>query len=444
MPQENHYFDVHPKIVRVGCETTIMIRSLFADDLLDNNAGIANYRLSIYPIGGQCGQTVETLPDCPTLRLVGGEFQVRYTFMCEQEYVLHVEFLSSDTEGESKAVQVGEFRIYALEDDLFTRRPYKGDLHIHSRRSDGQESPAYVAGACRRIGLDFMAVTDHRRYEPSLEAMEAYQDVDTDLRIYPGEEVHPPDNPVHIVNFGGRFSINALFTADKKAAYYAGVQALTDTLVDFPAGIDHYTYASCAWCFDKIREGGGLGIFCHPYWFTRHRFDVPETLTNLLFERQPFDAYEVIGGYHRYEAESNLLQAARYGEERARGKQLPVVGVSDAHGCETGELFGWYFTIVFAPSLDLPDLVQSIKDLYSVAVEALPGTMPRAHGPFRLVRYAQFLLREILPQHDELCIEEGSLMLAHIAGDERAAGVLRAYKGRTAALYDHLWVKDKK
>jgi hypothetical protein len=126
------------------------------------------------------------------LRLVGGEFQVRYTFMCEQEYVLHVEFLSSDTEGESKAVQVGEFRIYALEDDLFTRRPYKGDLHIHSRRSDGQESPAYVAGACRRIGLDFMAVTDHRRYEPSLEAMEAYQDVDTDLRIYPGEEVHRP------------------------------------------------------------------------------------------------------------------------------------------------------------------------------------------------------------------------------------------------------------
>lgn len=438
MHQENHYFDVHPKIVRAGRQTDITIRSLFADDLLDNEAGVANYRLSIYPIGGRRGQTVETTPDCPPLKLVNEGLQVQYTFASEQEYVLHVEFLSGD-----QTIQVGEFRVYALEDDLFTRRPYKGDLHLHSRRSDGQESPAYVAGACRRIGLDFMAVTDHRRYEPSLEAIEAYRDADTDLRIYPGEEVHLPDAPVHIVNFGGSFSVNDFFAADKKAAYYAEVQALADALVDFPAAVDRYPYAACAWCYDKIRESGGLGIFCHPYWFTRHCFDVPETLTDLLFERQPFDAFEVIGGYQRFEAESNILQTARYYEERARGKRLPVVGVSDAHGCETGELFGWYFTIVFAPSLDLPDLVQSIKDLYSVAVEALPGTMPRAHGPFRLVRYAQFLLREILPQHDELCIEEGRLMLAHIASDERAAGVLRAYKGRTMALYDHLWARDK-
>lgn len=27
---------------------------------------------------------------------------------------------------------------------------------------------------------------------------------------------------------------------------------------------DAYQYASCVWCFDKIREARGLGIFCHP------------------------------------------------------------------------------------------------------------------------------------------------------------------------------------
>jgi hypothetical protein len=166
---------------------------------------------------------------------------------------------------------------------------------------------------------------------------------------------------------------------------------------------------------------------------------VPEALTALLFDRQPYDALELIGGYHPFEIESNMLQVARYHDERARGKAIPIVGVSDAHGCETGELFGWYYTLVFAPSLELPDLVQSVKALYSVAVEALPGQTPRAHGPFRLAKYAQYLLREILPQHDMLCVEEGRLMLAHIAGDTDARDLLRACQGRTTALYDHLW-----
>jgi hypothetical protein len=106
---------------------------------------------------------------------------------------------------------------------------------------------------------------------------------------------------------------------------------------------------------------------------------------------------------------------------------------------ESGELFGWYFTLVFAPAGGLMPLVQSIRDLYSVAVETIPGEMPLAHGPFRLVKYAQFLLREVLPLHDALCLEEGRLMLAHAAGDEQAAGALRLYQGRTGRLYDHLW-----
>jgi len=435
MHQENRYFDVYPKIVRAGQEATITIRPLFADDRLSNARSVVHYRLAIYPIGGRQGQTGTQAPDQPLLHLVNGVFQVCYYFPDEQEYVLHVEVVSGE-----QVTQVGEFRVYALAADLFGRRPYKGDLHIHSRRSDGEESPAYVAGACRRIGLDFMAVTDHRRYEPSLEAIAAYEDVPVDLRIYPGEEVHPPNNPVHIINFGGNFSVNNLMR-DHPETYRAEVRIITDALEYWPEGLDRYTYASCVWCFNKIREGNGLGLFCHPYWFTRHRFDVPEALTTMLLERQPFDALELLGGYYRYEVESMMLQVARYHEERARGKHIPVVGVSDAHGCETGELFGWYYTLVFAPSLDLPDLVGSIKDLYSVGIEALPGTTPRAHGPFRMVRYAQFLLREVLPQHDELCIEEGRLMLAHVAADKRAAMVLPAYQGQTKAFYDHIWAR---
>ncbi|HOT92845.1 MAG TPA: hypothetical protein PLJ78_17665 [Anaerolineae bacterium] len=423
MRNDNRYFDIYPKIVRAGRETTITIRPLF-DHV---RAAIATPEVTLYPAEGGRAQTAQMPPVTLAPTEMDGVLQVRHHFECEQEYTLLIG---------NREKPLAETRLYALDDDLFTRRPYKGDLHIHSYRSDGKESPAYVAGAGRRIGLDFMAITDHRQYAPSLEAIRAFENIPIDLRLYPGEEVHPPENPVHIINFGGSFSVNDLF---KGEAYRREVQAIADTLTDFPPDMDRYPYAACVWCFDKIREGGGLAIFCHPYWYTRHRYDVPEALTTLLLDRQPYDALELIGGYHPFEFESNMLQVARYHDERARGKSIPIVGVSDAHGCETGELFGWYYTIVFAPSPDLPDLVENVKSLYSVAVEALPGQTPRAHGPFRLVKYAQFLLREVLPLHDALCIEEGRLMLAHIAGDPSALDLLRMDQGRTATLYNHLW-----
>jgi len=420
------YFDIYPKIVRAGHETTITIRPLF-----DHVRAVANDpEVALFPTEGSRVQTAQSPPIVLKPTTVDGVLQVHCHFESEQEYTLLLG---------NGAKPLVETRLYALDDDLFTRRPYKGDIHIHSSHSDGKESPAYVAGAGRRVGLDFMAITDHRKYAPSLEAIRAFADVPIDLRLYPGEEVHPPDNPVHIINFGGSLSVNDLFAG---AAYRREVLAIAESLTDFPPDMDRYTYASCVWCFDKIRAGGGLGLFCHPYWYTGHRYDVPEALTTLLFDRQPYDALELIGGYHPQEVESNMLQVARYHDERARGKAIPIVGVSDAHGSETGELFGWYYTIVFAPSAGLPDLIENVKALYSVAVEALPGQTPRAHGPFRLAKYAQFLLREVLPLHDALCVEEGRLMLAHIAGDPHALELLRAYQGRTTALYDHLWAVE--
>lgn len=415
------YFDVHPLIVPSGKKSTITIKPLFDHVSLE-----ANSEVKVLPAEGMRYETFKPKPSPIPSNLKDGELVFEYGFEKEQEYTVLVR------DGQKQH----EFHLYALDKDLFERKPYKGDLHIHTCRSDGKESPSYVAAAGRRIGYDFMAITDHHRYAPSLEAIKAYEDAPIDLLLYPGEEVHPPENPVHMVNFGGSFSVNALFELPK---YREEVQSIAKSLVDFPEGADRYAFASCSWCFDQIRAGGGLGLFCHPYWYAGYRYDVPEALTTLLLERQPFDALELIGGYHRHEVESNMLQVARYHDERATGKNIPIVGVTDGHGCETGELFGWYYTVAFSPSLELRDLISSIKDLYSVAVEALPGSAPRAHGPFRLAKYAQFLLREVFPLHDELCREEGRLMLAHASGDPNAANMLSQLKGRTARLYDRLW-----
>lgn len=425
MRDEVRFFEVTPRVVPAGRESEIVVRPLYEHCRIEPGEAMEVRCFPCEELGAG------PVPRPIDARLEEGALRVRGVFEAEQEHVILVE-----TAREGRRVVVGDFRVYSLEADLYARRPYRGDLHMHSCRSDGREAPAYVAACCRRIGLDFMALTDHRRYEPSLEAMRAYEGVPIDLRLYPGEEVHPPANPVHMVNFGGSFSVNALF--GDRERYEAGVRAVLERLGDPPPGVDAYQYASCVWCFERIREGGGLGIFCHPYWFTNHRYEPAGALTSHLLREQPYGALEVIGGYHLYETESNALQVARYHEERAAGRRIPIVGVSDAHGCERGELFGWYWTLVFARRCELADLIDAITDLHSVAVEALPGQAPRAHGPFRLAKYAQFLLREVLPLHDALCEEEGRLMLAHVAGDGGAAERLAALRGQAARLMERL------
>ncbi len=428
MKIEDRYYNVRPKIVPGDAESVIEITPRYDHARFRADA---TYSVTYAPLEEFAVRSGWTPGRQQVLQPVDGKLRIRQYFEAEQEHVLYVEETTKD-----KSRCVGDFRLYSLSPDLFRRRPYKGDFHLHSCRSDGWESPGYVAAACRRIGLDFMAVTDHRQYEPSIEARKAFESVDIDLRIFPGEEIHPPESQVHMINFGGRFSINALFRDE--TAYRDEAGALQRRLGKMPPGVDPYLYASSVWCFEKIREGGGLGIFCHPYWLTEHRYSPPGALTSHLFETQPFDAFELIGGFHRREADSNTLQVALYHEERARGRKIPIVGASDAHGCERGDLFGWYYTLVFSSTLQLEDLVDSVRDLYSVAVEALPGETPRAYGPFRFVKYALYLLREFFPAHDEPCVEEGRLMAAHLAGDETAAATLASLKGRTSKLVDSL------
>ena len=201
MKPENLYYDMTPRVVPANQESIIEIAPKFAHSQFKESA---KYVVSYYPMeefaersGWQIGY-----PQAQT-EFVEGTLRITQYFEGEQEHVLLVETVNG-----LERKTVGDFRVYSVEEDLCGRRPFKGDIHLHSCESDGREAPAYVAGACRRIGLDFMAVTDHRQYAPSLEAQRAFEGVDIDLRIYPGEEVHAPESPVHIIHFGGRFSVD--------------------------------------------------------------------------------------------------------------------------------------------------------------------------------------------------------------------------------------------
>jgi len=185
-----------------------------------------------------------------------------------------------------------------------------------------------------------------------------------------------------------------------------------------------------------------MAMFCHPYWVTGNRHNLDEALLDYIFATQIFDAFELISGDSResiLSTDINALQVARYEEERAKGRRVAVCGISDTHGIERSDAFGRYFTVCFAPSVNLAELIAAIKDLRSVAVECPGGELQRSYGPFRLVRYTHFLLREVFPQHDELCFDEGRLMIQHASGDASAAAKLALLQGQTAGWYAQCW-----
>lgn len=433
MKSSEMFFNVFPRIIKADTQALITITPLYEHRMFkETSIYEIGYCAMEYPLGkGSFHENTKRV--YPT----EGSIKLKQFFAHEQEHIM----ILYKRDGDEK-IEIERFSFYSVEGDLFSRYPFKGDLHLHSHRSDGTETPGYVAAASRKIGLDFMAITDHRIYTPSIEARESFKGLDLDLEIHLGEEVHPPDteNVIHIVNYGGKFSVNELMRGDNTEKYLSEVNEIIKTLTDIPDDENPYIYASTLWIFNKIREAGGLGIYAHPFYrpfysHSKQGYNNSSNLNDFIFSNDLADAFEVLGRRPEM-TERNALQLAFYNEERAKGKRIPIVASTDAHSTDVAGGFGNHFTIVFSPSAGLCDLKENIKTLYTVAVESFPGQVPRVFGPVRLVKYAQFLIRKVIPFHDSLCFEQGCLMMDHLNGDGEAAAKLKKVKGQTKRLYD--------
>jgi hypothetical protein len=435
---ENRYFDVTPRIAPADAETTIVIQPLFDHVRFRDDC---KYELTYTALDQVYSEKSPFRVKPKPITPVDNRLTLNFFLAGEQEHMLVLEEINAD-----KRRVMGEFHLYTVKDDLLGLRPFKGDFHMHSNFSDGTESPAYVAGACRRVGLDWMALSDHRRYAPSIEAQKAYEGLPIDLRIYPGEEVHSPDNPVHIIAFGHNAPIGELYLDAAEAQCRAEVGQLKEKLKKIPEDVNKFQYASCQWVTSKIHERGGLAMLCHPYWVTGGAHNIAEPLFGVLLNSKFFDMLEVVSGNGSADAnayDADVLQASRYAEARAGGVKLPACGISDSHGCESNETFGRNFTVCFSPTAGLADLQAAIKGGNCTAVETMRGERPQVEGSHRLVKYTLFLLREVFPQHDELCVEEGRVMIDHTAGKPDAVNRLKSCQGQVKALYDQYWAGGK-
>jgi predicted metal-dependent phosphoesterase TrpH len=425
-------YDIYPKVVLSGREAEITIRPL-GDHARFQNDRV--YTVTLSPMNESTRN--EERRDYPSyeLRPAKGALVFRHPFGNEGQYMAVIE------EKGEKSVRAlpAELRLYAAEEDLFALRPWRGDMHVHSFRSDGREAPAIVAANYRKGGFDFFALTDHERYEPSLEMIEAYKSVPIDIKLFTGEEVHPPKNYTHYIHFGGDRSVNGLIRQDPEK-YRQEVLRLSKEL-DIPEGVNREEFASCYWVCTEIHKAGGLAVMVHPHWIHEGAYHTREKMARFMFKSKLFDAFEIIGGQTLAE---NQPQVSLWQEMRAEGCFLPPLGNSDSHGTVNAEWFQLAKTVVFSETCERESIFEAIKQGRTVALEQYHTQyagepQARLYGRHRYVMFALFLLEEYFPLHDELCYEEGRLMKDHICGEPGAAELLGRLQGRCGALMKKCW-----
>ena len=429
---KNEKFDIFPLVFPVGENVEFTIKALAKIKAFKGEYTIKILRLD-------AGSPNEEFYKDNCIEIVcktdeDGNLKFNFTAEVECEHYVRI------FDGENR---VDQLAIYAVDGELATRFPLRGDFHVHTTGSDGREDPQIVCANYRRKGYGVMFITDHDKYFPSLDAIAFYKGVNLAINIMPGEEVHLPGTPVHIVNAGGLFSVNGLLPMKenyletngeisrrrfdesvvppdvyKMEDYWAEIDAIIAKLKGgdnpIPNDVDAKSYAVCLWVFDKIKKADGLGVFAHPYWLW-DVWQIPEKFTRYMLENHPFDAFEVLGGENYYA--QNGFQTALYYDEYLKGRVHPIVGSTDSHG-STADNRNWDIcsTIVFAKNNERQDIISAVKDRLSVAVDTISKEY-RLVGEFRLIKYASFLMERYFPIHDKQAYIDGEMTYQYAIGN---------------------------
>ena len=410
---ENYF--VTPRVVRSEKFNQIKIIPRYDNARFDRAEKITGVEL--YPVSGLNSDHVYSTNPESTLKWQlndDGSLSIEAFFTGEQEYSLWIKTENFGHPEGARCSRDLQFSFYALADDLYGKYPFRGDLHMHSEQSDGELSPEAMAAHGRELGFDFLAITDHGKYTPSLDACKAFEHLPSGLLVCPGEEVQLADTPVHIINFGGEFSVNEAAGNDLDR-YKKEALALAEKMRSLTPGNDPFPVGAAQWAFDKIRQGNGLSIFSHCFW-QRHHYMINEAITHDILKNCRFDAMEVISGHGTKNFWSNNLQSSYYGEY-ADKTAIASVGCSDTHSAYLENEFGCVYTICWAENLSKNSIIENIRAGWSVAAEEMTNHLPRFYGSFRLIKYASFLRKHYFPQHDKLCAAEGILLKEVLSGN---------------------------
>lgn len=327
----------------------------------------------------------------------------------------------------SVRVQVGDAEIYsgylyAVDPDLVSLRPYKGDTHVHTNRSDGLDEPMVAACAYRAAGYDFVAITDHGRFYPSDELQAEVGALTQRFRVMHGEEVHPKGGSYfHIVSLNANRHVTEVF--EQRSDY---AEAEIDRILaqrDLSACPDPRAAAIRLFIVDEIHRAGGMAILAHPFWESGGEYNY-QTAECLFHLRQGhFDALELLGGNDDTGNGNNLLELVWH-DLRTEGHRIPIVGSSDAHSTTIHgdyDQFSRQFSLIF--SADYEGLLPAILDGRCVAVRRESAKHFRCVGDYRYAKYARFLMAEYYTARQGLDVAHAD---AIAAGDTEAIAAIEA------------------
>lgn len=430
-----YQYEISPKILIAGKKTAVTIKPLLKAPIEEGR----HYTVIVTGMMQNDKCEYKLMPN-------GGNIILDHYFGFEQEY--SVKIYAGDEEPAPKRL-VSVIYLYCLEEDLHKLRPFKGDFHMHSQQSDGYESPAGVCAQARKHGLDFWALTDHRKYMPSVTAKEAFKGIALGAKIFNGEEVHFHEQG-HIIAFGGSKGIGEKYASPDYAQQYEAELAETYKRLegDFSKLPDTLTpdeYVRWMHAVEKVKEAGAMAVMVHPFWVQRtNSYHLSHKTARFFMQERVFHAFELLNGEY---SDTNSLQIALWQEERGEGRYVPIVSGSDAHSLVEDDFFGKFYTVVFTQDMKFSSIKRAVEEERSIVVSAMAkgtpsswhGLEPLAYGHFRYVAFALYLVREVFPLHDEICFEEGRLMARHIAGDKDAAHRLSSQNTAVTELYDRLW-----
>lgn len=198
------------------------------------------------------------------------------------------------------------------------RRWFKGDLHMHTKNSDGIYTTREVITYAKHAGLDFIAISDHNNTQQNQEIGNP-----EGITVLPAMEY---------TNYRGHanfffpdieeFSQNPL--SNTREELLSTLQAAQDRSA--LVSINHPFDTNCPWLWG---------------------FDLP------------FTHVEVWNGFFK---ESDRKAVRWWREQLRKGKPLVAVGGSDTHRIEQGRSFGTPTTYLYALSAGREDLLEALQE----------------------------------------------------------------------------------
>ena len=202
---------------------------------------------------------------------------------------------------------------------------YKGNLHTHTKLSDGLAEPSESIEAYKNRGYNFLAITDHRKLYNGIE--------ESDFLILSGIE----------------FDIND-YSGNRKAWHIVGIGMDNSTSVE---DILHPVNETITpqYYVNNIIKNNGIAILAHPAWSLLSHDDVMSLEGYLGFE-----VWNTVS-----HTKSNRGDSTLYVDLIAVQSEYPLIFASDDTHFYNTDLFGGYI-MVNSGTMKKEDIINNIKN----------------------------------------------------------------------------------